>query len=96
MLLRTDAQEPLQDHQDSGKPAPIPAHRQFHETQSAGRRFTIYGEKSDRNRWRLENAQGENVGSSGEGFGNLAEAKQEVTRLRKLSASANLAWEKGA
>lgn len=101
----------LDGHEDSGKPAPIPktqgeaskyiaernqAHQRFHEAQELGGQFTIFKDKSGEYRWRLEDAQGENVASSGEGFGSLAEAQREVTRVRKLSNSAKVTQDGGS
>jgi phospholipase C len=95
----------LDGHEDSGKPAPPPktqgeaakyiqertrAHRQFHRVRKGNGRFTVYQDKQDQYRWRLLNANGEIIASSGEGFATLAEAENEITRVRELASGAGL------
>ncbi len=52
--------------------------------------FEIYEDKAKEYRWRLKDAHGENVASSGEGFRTLSECRTNVALVRALSSQARL------
>ncbi|MCX4240391.1 alkaline phosphatase family protein [Paraliomyxa miuraensis] len=95
----------LDGHPDSGKPPPVPktqaeasryieeryaAHDRYHRARKQGARFEVYRDKAGEYRWRLRDAAGTIIASSGEGMKTHAEVEAEIAAVRDLVPGAAL------